>query len=434
MIYMDKIERRNSALEENTAQDEFVSLISNLRKIKRDISITVALRGAVDLSVLTQMGFKNIVSISFSPGDITQLRNIPDGIKTIECADNLLADLDDLPDSLEQLYVPYNMLKELNLARTKRLTHLDVAFNRLVELGLPEGLKELVCSHNEIKTLDFKHIPTLVKLHCDFNPRLVLYNLPDTLVDTEYPATMVHQNTYFEKDQTYINALQQYFQIKQEYESKILEKRREKKKTRPHCIGCGRGSMIFSSKNEKYIAICGNRPACDWKIELYRGFYSGHEELLYVFLEDVEEYKEDIIRQKMNTLFGYTTENRSSKLFEMQLLTYNKASAQIKELLAKHEDMYFNSSKKELIKTKQIEIQSWIQEVKNALIDNDVQRATEIQAKEIKPRSEFVQRLMYEEMFMLHGKEHTLVQEPVKMSRTEELLSEAPAVIHFGKS
>jgi len=153
-----------------------------------------------------------------------------------------------------------------------------------------------------------------------------------------------------------------------------------------------------------------------------------------VNMEDVEEYKEEIIRQKMNTLFGYTSENRSSKIFEMQLLTYNKASAQIKELLAKHEELYNNPLKKEMIKMKQTEIQSWIQEVKNALIDNDVQRATEIQAKEIRPRSEFVQRLMYEEMFMLHGKEHMLVQEPVKISRTEELLSEAPAVIHFGKS
>jgi|LauGreSBDMM110SN_4_FD.fasta_scaffold38310_1 ssDNA-binding Zn-finger/Zn-ribbon topoisomerase 1 len=430
---MDKLERRNSALEENTAQDEFVSLISNLRKAKKDISITVPLHGKLDLSVISNMGFK-LLSISFSPGDITELRNIPDSIKSIECPDNLLTDLEDLPDSLEKLEVPNNMIQELNMSRIKRLTHLNISFNRLKELGgFPENLKELVCSHNEIKTLDFEHTPALAKLHCDYNPRLVLYNLPDTLTDTEFPSTMVYQKT---SNMVYQDSLREYFQIKQDYENKIQEKRREKKKIRVPCVGCGRtGGMIFSSKNEKYIAICGNRPACDWKIELYRGFYSEHEELLYVFMEDVEEYKEDIIRQKMNTLFGYTSENRSSKLFEMQLLTYNKASAQIKELLAKHEELYNNPLKKELIKMKQTEIQSWIQEVKYALIDNDVQRATEIQAREILPRAEFVRRQMYEEMNVVLKKDtYTLVQEPVQSYKTEELLSEAPAVIHFGKS
>ena len=83
----------------------------------------------------------------------------------------------------------------------------------------------------------------------------------------------------------------------------------------------------------------------------------------------------------------------------------------------------------------QTEIQSWIQEVKYALIDNDVQRATEIQAREILPRAEFVRRQMYEEMNVVLKKDtYTLVQEPVQSYKTEELLSEAPAVIHFGKS
>ena len=81
---MDKVERRNSALEENTAQDEFKSLITDMRKIKRDISITVPLQGNLDLSILSEMGFTKIISISFIAGDITKLSNIPEGIKTID--------------------------------------------------------------------------------------------------------------------------------------------------------------------------------------------------------------------------------------------------------------------------------------------------------------------------------------------------------------
>lgn len=450
---MDKLEQRKSVLEEeNTAQDEFANLILKLKKNTKDISVAVPLSGNLNLSILADMGFSKVLTLSFSPGDITQLRNIPTSIKTIQCPDNLLVDLEDLPDSLERLEVPHNIIKELDFSHVKRLKHLNVEFNRFKELaGFPEGLTELFCSHNEIKSLDLKHTPVLKKLHCNYNPRLVLYNLPDGLEDTEFPATMVHAETddsssdKKSKEQMYQDGIRQYFQIKQDYETKILNKKRDrarkKKKSKqflyPPCIGCGKTrGMIFSSKNEKYTAICGNIPSCDWKIEIYHGFYSTNNDVLYAFLEDVEKYKEDIIRQKMDTLFGYVSEQRTSKLFEDQLLAYQQSSESIKELLLKQENMYYNPAKKELIQAKKTEIQSWIQEVKRALTENDIARATEIQTKEILPRAEYIQRQMYEEMSVHLNEstfEHVLVQEPVLFSKTEELLSETPSVIQFGK-
>jgi hypothetical protein len=324
-----------------------------------------------------------------------------------------------------------------------------VEFNRLKELsGFPEGLVELFCSHNEIKSLDFKHTPVLKKLHCNYNPRLVLYNLPDGLEDTVFPETMMHDQTEDSagsektKEQKYRDGLIKYFEMKHDYERKLIRKKRDRgrKKSKsivnPPCIGCGKtGGMIFSSKNEKYTAICGNVPSCNWKIELYRGFYSTNNDVLYAFMEDVETYKENIIRQKMDTLFGYVGEKHTSKIFEDQLLAYQESSEQIKELLLKQENMYYNPLKQELIQNKKTEIQSWIQEVKRALVENDIVRATEIQAKEILPRAEYIQRQMYEKMYT-HFNEFTfeeiLIQEPVLFSKTEELLSEPPSIVQFG--
>lgn len=451
---MDKLERRKSVLEEdNTAQDEFVNLVEKMKKNAKTLSVSTPLNGNLNLSILADKGISKLQTISFSPGNITKLQNIPASIKTIQCPDNLLMDLEDLPDSLERLEVPHNIIKELDFSRIKRLTHLNVEFNRLKELaGFPEGLIELFCSHNEIKSLDFKHTPTLKKLHCNYNPRLVLYNLPDGLEETEFPDTMMHDQTDSSdktkehdktKEQTYHDALRKYFEIKYDYERKIIRKKRDRgrKKSKPivnpPCIGCGKtGGMIFSSKNEKYTAICGNVPSCNWKIEIYHGFYSTNNDVLYAFMEDVETYKENIIRQKMDTLFGYVDEKRTSKLFEDQLLAYKESSEQIKELLSKREDMYFNPAKQEQIQTKRTEIQSWIQEVKHALAENDIVRATEIQAKEILPRAEYIQRQMYEKMYTHFNDstfENILVQEPVLFSKTEELLSEPPSVIQFGK-
>ena len=446
---MDKVERRKSVLEEdNTAQDEFRNLVEKTRKNAKNISVTIPLNGNLNLSILADMGITKLQTLSFSPGNITQLRNIPASIKTIQCPDNLLTDLEDLPDSLERLEVPHNIIKELDFSRIKRLTHLNVEFNRLKELaGFPEGLIELFCSHNEIQSLDFKHTPALKKLHCNYNPRLVLYNLPDGLEETVFPETMMHDQTndLVGSDKTYRDGLRKYFEMKQDYESKLLRKKRDrgrkKQKSKqivnPPCIGCGKtGGMIFSSKKEKYTAICGNVPSCNWKIELYRGFYSTNNDVLYAFLEDVETYKEDIIRQKMDTLFGYVGEKRTSKLFEDQLLAYKESSTQIKELLLKQENMYYNPAKHESIQEKQTEIQSWIQEVKRAITENYIIRATEIQAKEILPRAEYIQRQMYDKMYT-HFDESTfetiLFQEPVLFSKTEELLSEPPSIIQFGK-
>lgn len=460
---MDKLEQRKTILEEeNTAQDEFTNLILKLKKNTKDISVSVPLSGNLNLSILADMGFSKVTTLSFSPGNITQLRNIPDYIKTIQCPDNLLVDLEDLPDSLERLEVPHNAIKELDFSRIKRLKYLNVDFNRLKELGgFPEKILELFCSHNEIKSLDLKHTPVLKKLHCNYNPRLVLYNLPDSLEDTEFPDTMVHDQSDESssdktKEQIYHDGLRKYFEIKHDYETKIFSKRLTlaankrikalykqrdmkipKKIVLPNCIGCGKpGGMVFSSKNEKYTAICGNTPSCDWNIEINRGFFAAHDVLLYDFVGDVETYKEDIIRQKMDTLFGYVGEQRTSKLFEDQLLAYQGSSEHTKELLLKQENMYYNPIKKEWIQTKKTEIQQWIQEVKRALTNNDIQLATEIQAKEILPRAEYIQRQMYEEMSMRFDsvkKEHILVQEPVILSKTEELLSEPPSIIQFGK-
>jgi hypothetical protein len=142
---------------------------------------------------------------------------------------------------------------------------------------------------------------------------------------------------------------------------KTKNKREALKKVRavrPPCINCERKvGTIFSSKNKKFIAVCGDaRNPCKLNIEITNGYYSNHLQTIYHFKDLLEELKETIIRQKMDTLFKYIDEKKSVDLFKKNMEEYQSTNLLFKEMMETYEELYDNPHTNELIKRKEIEI------------------------------------------------------------------------------
>ena len=460
---MDKETERIEVLQENnTAQSTFESLLQAKSKKTNEISTSVSLSGGIDLKLLATMGFSKIRHLLLSKGQITSIHNFPDGITHLVCNDNLLDSIDGLPDTIEELDVTNNMIQTIDLSRLKKLKVLRIARNELKELsGFPESLEELYCSYNQIQSLDLKNTPNLRVLYCIYNHDLVLENVPDSVVDINLPDTVQmkhHENPRITSSKEYNDYVKQYYQIKAKHDQELKQIRKRKTtntktigKRMPKCAGCGKPvGMIFSSKDEKLTAICGSKQPCDWKILIHKGFFVDQTMMLYSFLEELEELKQKFIRHKLDTVFEYILEKDSAKLFEKELKMYQSTSEQIHSLLNIYNDKYFSTTKDDILRDKQKQIQEKLLLVKEALANNDVALAVQIQHEEIAPLANAIQRGKYEVMKIVSKKNdkglmvenettdrpeltHYLVQEQISMYKIDENIAEKVSVEFFGK-
>jgi len=170
------------------------------------------------------------------------------------------------------------------------------------------------------------------------------------------------------KNKDYIEALNEYFKIKADYEKKLLSSKQtiylntpNKKKAhkliadvKPKCIYCNRPvGTLFSHKNNRYIAVCGDaRSPCNLNIEIFNGTGSNIIYNLELFKEGIDALKEHIILQKLDTLFNYVSEERSIQLFKKQLVEFNENSELYKEFLDIYTQLFDNPEKREQLRQK----------------------------------------------------------------------------------
>ena len=115
---MDLIrEQRETIIKENnTAQDRLKEILENLPKSSEvlEISEKGVLHGDLDFAVLQEMGMGNLTSIILGEGDVTSIMGLPSNLKKLECVDNLLVDLENLPTTLEVLNISHNYVEKID--------------------------------------------------------------------------------------------------------------------------------------------------------------------------------------------------------------------------------------------------------------------------------------------------------------------------------
>jgi hypothetical protein len=239
-----KEQRETIIQENNTAQEKLRLILDKLNKNINILDINIPLQGDINFNLLKDEDFTNIKTIIIEKGEITNINGIPEGVTKIVIQQNLLFNLSDLPSSLTHLEIPYNYLSELNLIELKELEYLNISHNQFEEIeNLPKSLVEIHCQNNHFKILDFHGLENLKTLNISNNKITVIENLPENIVDFNYennPSIEFRNSPSIPKEKqledemdmkqqiSYNEALMTYFQLKHQYESGILEKKKNK--------------------------------------------------------------------------------------------------------------------------------------------------------------------------------------------------------------
>lgn len=437
--------------------------------------------GDLDLSILSERGFRAIKTIIFTEGKITSLRGLPESLTKLVCPNNLLIELENLPESIEYLDVQNNHIKVLALAKKNRLTYLNIANNTFESIeNPPKSLVELYCNNNKIKFIYFNNNVELKVLHVSNNPITIIDNLPENLREFTMDNTPsiefrnsgnipIHNTAAIDEENDirqsvqYIDALNMYFHMKTRYEDEFLSKKRKAFKSskskkqgklraaaiKPKCINCKRDVGTVFEKNDKhYTAICGDSAnPCNLKIDLYGGYYTTLLDTIYVFKELQDQLKDTIIMQKLDTLMNYVDENQAVKKFKENMSKYSEDSLFVKELVDKYDDLYNNANKQEAIAKQRSKIylikekiQELVDEYKKTENREILITAAQLQKEELIPTIEQLNRMIAEHIEINIQTSTTrppiyyLFKNEVALMKNNLLLGEPPRVVHFIRS
>lgn len=427
--------------------NELIAYLENAPPQINEIRISESLKGDLNFDVLADYGIRNISSIVLAPGEITSVRNIPETVTSFVCPNNQLANFVDLPRNLVVLDVHDNRITSIDLSKLNQLKTLNISNNQLTVLdSIPASIETILCDNNQIKKIDLSTAIQLQVLHCANNPFIQVVNPPATMRDfvmdenamSEIQNTnnesvdddIINENNTNTKD--YMESLYAYFRLKSKYENDTYKKRKaiyEKAETKkdakkllaeykPKCVYCNRAvGSIFTTKDRRYLAKCGD-PAnpCPLDIEIFLGYYENIREDLSFFKENLEKTKAFIIRQKLDTLFDYTTEEDAVADFKENLDTYNETSVYYNQVKTKYDEIFSNEDTLQEIKEKEYDIKMILYDIdemmkkyKETEEPQFLKDAIETHVKNLLPAIEHVRRLKYPTMRIIHEKENSEV-------------------------
>ena len=239
-----------------------------------------------------------------------------------------------------------------------------------------------------------------------------------------------------------------YYEIKNNYEStcqivknrtiEALKKKNKKIKKglisqiKYKCLYCARDvGSIFERTEDSLLAYCGDKQnPCEFKIEIYRGLIYNMEKYREIFKRDIEEAKENIMKTKMDSLFGYVTEKESVRIFKENMGVYTTLEEQLNELNSRHKALT-STPEKEAIIMKLIgqineclkEIRDLIHQYKENGNERILQFAMEKQASILKPHVDKLREVRYEVKHMNQiGEKSYLVQYPYKFDELDPVI------------
>jgi Leucine-rich repeat (LRR) protein len=471
--------RENIMRNNNTAQDTLAFLLEKMNPDIKELVVGVSLHGDVDFSILSEKGFRFVSAIRFTkPGEITTVSNLPKELRIFDCPKQLLVEFSGVFPYLEELLLEGNHLRKIDFIPLPKLKILNINDNRMTEIkSLPSSLEELYINRNETRILNLKYLTKLRILHAVGNDMIRIQDLPASMVDLQIEDNPMVDIGYTAIPQTrketdeaeaqveldYVESLNAYFRLKFKYDTerktlllKAFGKGKTKKQgqklakeAKPKCIRCRRPfGTIFENRERRYIAVCGNKnEPCDLNIQLYRGNHSNREYMLYLFREQMEELKDKIISQKLDTLFSYISEEKSAEKFKRQLKEYSIDNNIYKDLLNEYNDLHYSPHKRELIRNKIRQIYELKNAMKQLLNQYETEEnleimstITDIYVREYLPETHNLRLLCYEVMEMADtgkskdndpDKEMRLFQKDTGLSKLDYLTGEPPRVIAY---
>ena len=464
-------EKREQIISENDNHAIMSEIIGTIDFSQtNELRINTILRGDIDFSILKDKDVKNVYSIYIeNPGEITNLFNIPETVKLLHCKNHMLDELHNLSKDIEEIDFSDNNIKHFDAKELTKLTHLNLANNELSKLShLPGSLEYLNVENNQLKELDLETTQNLEYLICSNNPILVLQRVPSSIRKIE-----MENNPFIEiqtddgnedakktgkKQLNYLQSLHEYFRLKNDYDKACMilkhkayvkgsskkDKRRLVNDVKPVCIYCKRKvGSLFSHKDKYYSAKCGDvMSPCNFDISIYEGDHTHIEEIINMFSKDMEENKQQIIVDKMNSVFKYIDTESYSTEFKEHIDTYNGSSDIYKETMDRYDSIHNNEEKDLLIEKKTNEIIN-LKEDANKLLDEYKKTGNrqilitlmEMYKRDLVPTFEHLRNLKYAHMFVeivdSDPPVSTLVQHLVPAHSRDFIFGEEPKVMKF---
>jgi len=452
----------------NNAQINLETYLDSLDPRETDsLEFDMELYGSIDFSILQDKGFKNVHTIVFlENGGVSELRNIPEGVTYLECSNQNLNSLENLPSSIREVKVNNNHIEKFSGKGYKNLNVLNISNNDLKELtDLPESLETLETQNNTLRKLNLKNSQLLKKLNVSNNPLMVVEYVPPSLEDiqmennpfTEIVRTGEENKKGTQKKVDFLDALYTYFKLKTNYERKSLEKKRNafrKGNTKKEgkrfaqqvgepCIHCKhKDGTLFYTKNNTYYAKCGAKTnTCDLDIQIFKGDYYQLDEVMEMEKDEIELKKENIIQLKMSNLFKYIDEQETNIRFKKDLEEFHQERDFHKETLKSYDQVYNNIERYADTQKKQEKVYEIQQEIGNLMTEyKETQNrevliaAMEIQKNDLLPALQNLRWLKYDVMDMeedFKTKESLLVQHEVSLQHKDIVLGKDPKVIKF---
>lgn len=263
-------------------------------------------------------------------------------------------------------------------------------------------------------------------------------------------------------------AIQEYYKLKNEYETKIgkkrdnirndktLSKQGKRKKMleiNPVCVNCGKtGGTKFTNINTTLRAVCGNTAEpCSLNIEINRGDFQNITTIYNFLHTEAESIKEDIIKTKLDLLFNYKNEEETVSSFTEHREEYAAIDEAIMLLQERFDNLVLGKrNKEEIIETVQniYGYKNQLKELAKQYADSgDEQLITEMVEKyigDIRPEVEKLRGLKYpssaiecddgeEYMGACDNDIRRLIQSPYNNEEIEVSISEEPTIITNSK-
>jgi Leucine-rich repeat (LRR) protein len=330
--------------------------------------INESLDGPIDLFSLHD---SDIEEIHFVDGTISQLENLPNSLKKIVINRNKLNEIPRLPN-LVHLEANDNELTHVNLKDLSNLVSLYLNNNKINDIqNIPPSLKVLYISGNELRNLDLHGANSCTTVNCLNNMMLEQiisgkqFSDPYFKLEKDPHTRIIMMNGGAKSSIDVKSAVENYYKLKKQYEdnkTKLIEKIKSKdiskqKKIKEirnaqfKCVNCGKEGGTIFKKDDNYLkAMCGNKTdPCKLNIKILSSMSLSENDIRETQAE-VNAAKQNIIKLKMDTLFGYITEEESIKNFEKNVEIIKKNSV-LEKTLSIYE-MQNESKRVNLIKKK----------------------------------------------------------------------------------
>lgn len=262
-------------------------------------------------------------------------------------------------------------------------------------------------------------------------------------------------------------ALEIYYSLKNKYDEKLLAQKMKiikntslsKKKKKllisnlmPGCINCNqKGKTLFTQKDNILIALCqasksDGSKGCNLDIQIDRGDVEQIFILNKFMNEEVNDYREKIIKTKLDLLFGHINESNALTRFTEEKQEFEESQSEKNNLLIEFNKIVENKDNKKEIEELKVDIFILIENIKKNLEENNIFDAIDIyknqlmsQLKDLRNKKYVKNEILCNDGITPFGgcgkgtdEKYYLIQEPFNL-KTTEIELKAPKVIKLDK-